>query len=361
MTSSARFTSPAPSGPKAKNPSAGVLVLTALGSILTLGLMMVMVLGPSAPDEEAASRSSSAPPVETTQQEPDPAPPVPSVSEPNPTIEPPVAPAPVTAPSPVPPVATTPPQAAPSPVPATIDESTRMEGTSAGEVRNLGGIEMVWCPPGEFLMGSPTSEADRRNDETQHRVTLTTGFWMAKTETTQGQWVSVMGDNPSTFKGMDLPVETVNWDDVQGWLGKMNERHPLPAGWKWELPTEAQWEYACRAGTETAYAGVLTNMAWYADNSGLKPNPVGAKQANAWGLHDMHGTVFEWCRDWYGDYPSGVATNPTGATTGSLRVLRGGSWGSDAALCRSAYRFVVPPDSGLGIIGFRVAVVPAGR
>ena len=278
MTSPARFTSPAPSGPKPKNPSAGVLVLTALGSILTVGLMMAMVMGPSAPDEEVASRSSSAPPVETTQQEPDPAPPVPSVPEPNPTIEPPVAQAPVTAPSPVPPVATTPPQAAPSPVPAPTDESTSMEGTRAGEVRILGGIEMVWCPPGEFLMGSPASEADRRNDETQHRVTLTRGFWIAKTETTQGQWESVTVESPSAFNGVDLPVESVSWEDVQGWLEKMNEKTPLPGGWKWSLPTEAQWEYACRAGTETAYAGVLTNMAWYADNSGLTPNPVGAKQ-----------------------------------------------------------------------------------
>ena len=139
-----------------------------------------------------------------------------------------------------------------------------MEGSRAGEVREFGGIEMVWCPPGEFLMGSPTSESDRSDDETQHRVTLTRGFWMAKTETTLGQWERMMGDNPSQFTGEDLPVETVSWDDVLGWLEKMNEKTPLPSGWKWALPTEAQWEYACRAGTETAFAGTgeLDEMGW---------------------------------------------------------------------------------------------------
>jgi formylglycine-generating enzyme required for sulfatase activity len=246
----------------------------------------------------------------------------------------------------------------PEPVPARVDESVRMEGTRAGEMRTLGGIEMVWCPPGAFLMGSPASEADRSNDETQHRVTLTKGFWMAKTETTQGQWESVMGDNPSHFKGMDLPVETVSWDDVQGWLVKMNERHPLPAGWKWELPTEAQWEYACRAGTETAFAGDFDEMAWYSGNSGSKTNPVGTKQANDWGLHDMHGNVWEWCRDWYGDYPSGVASDPQGSAAGSFRVRRGGGWFNDPLNCRSACRNRSTPDGRYLSIGFRVVVVP---
>ena len=239
--------------------------------------------------------------------------------------------------------------------------SSGMEGSRAGELREFGGIEMVWCPPGAFEMGSPGSEEGRFDNETQHRVTLTKGFWMAKTETTQGQWESVMGDNPSHFKGMDLPVETVSWDDVQGWLGKMNERHPLPAGWKWELPTEAQWEYACRAGTETAFAGDLDEMAWYVGNSGSNTNPVETKKANAWGLHDMHGNVWEWCRDWYGDYPSGVASDPKGSAAGSLRVSRGGSWRYYAAFCRSAYRFRDTPGYRDGILGFRVAAVPAGR
>jgi formylglycine-generating enzyme required for sulfatase activity len=236
-----------------------------------------------------------------------------------------------------------------------------MEGSRAGEVREYGGIEMVWCPPGGFLMGSPEDEVDRFDNETQHRVTLTNGFWMAKTETTQGQWERVMGENPSGFSGEDLPVETVNWDDVQGWLEKMNEKAPLPSGWKWALPTEAQWEYACRAGTERAFAGDLDEMAWYGENSGSTTNPVGTKQANAWGLHDMHGNVWEWCSDWYGDYSSGSSSDPTGATTGDFRVFRGGSWLSVARGCRSAYRAGYSPDFRGRRLGFRPALVPSIR
>ena len=236
-----------------------------------------------------------------------------------------------------------------------------MEGSRAGEVRDYGGIEMVWCPPGEFLMGSPEDEADRSDDETQHRVTLTNGFWMAKTETTQRQWERVMGENPSGFSGEDLPVETVNWYDVQGWLEKMNEKAPLPSGWKWALPTEAQWEYACRAGTERAFAGDLDEMAWYFENSGSTTNPVGTKKANAWGLHDMHGNVWEWCSDWYGDYSSGSSSDPTGATTGVYRVYRGGSWGRNAQYCRSAYRYGFTPVLRFNYLGFRPALVPSIR
>ena len=248
------------------------------------------------------------------------------------------------------------------PVPAPAFSADRgMEGSRAGEVRDYGGIEMVWCPPGEFLMGSPEDEADSLDDETQHRVTLTRGFWMAKTETTQGQWERVMGENPSAFEGEDLPVENVSWDDVQGWLEKMNETTPLPSGWKWALPTEAQWEYACRAGTESAFAGYLDEMAWYDENSGSTTNPVGTKKANAWGLHDMHGNVWEWCSDWYGDYSSGSSSDPTGATTGVGRVIRGGSWNLGARGCRSAYRHWNAPGFRLSVLGFRPALVPSVR
>jgi formylglycine-generating enzyme required for sulfatase activity len=237
-----------------------------------------------------------------------------------------------------------------------------MEGSRAGEVREYGGIEMVWCPAGEFLMGSPEDEANRNDDETPHRVTLTKGFWLAKTETTQGQWERVMGDNPSHFSGEDLPVEMVSWDDVQGWLEKMNEKAPLPSGWKWALPTEAQWEYACRAGTESAFAGDLDEMGWYMDNSGSKTNPVGTKQANAWGLCDMHGNVWEWCSDWYGDYSSGSSSDPTGgATTGDDRVGRGGSWVSNAQDCRSADLLKLTPGHRYNDLGFRPALVPSIR
>jgi formylglycine-generating enzyme required for sulfatase activity len=250
------------------------------------------------------------------------------------------------------------------PVPAQAFPAGRgMEGSRAGEVREFGGIEMVWCPPGEFLMGSPDGEGGRVDDETQHRVTLTKGFWMAKTETTQGQWVFGAIYDMSYFSGEDLPVETASWDDVQGWLEKMNEKTPLPSGWKWALPTEAQWEYACRAGTESAFAGDLDEMAWYNGNSGSKnvlvksTNPVGTKKANAWGLHDMHGNVWEWCSDRYGEYSSGSSSDPTGATTGYYRVNRGGSWSNDAQFCRSAVRSGRAPDFRFHDLGFRPALV----
>jgi len=249
-------------------------------------------------------------------------------------------------------------------VPATepaFSASRGMEGSRAGEVREFGGIEMVWCPAGEFLMGSPTSEADRNSDETQHPVTLTRGFWMAKTECTQEQWEAVAGSNPSNSKGATLPVEQLSWDEVNAWLVTMNARHPLTEGWKWELPTEAQWEYACRAGSTTAYAGTLDAMAWYSDNSGSKTNVVGTKKANAWGLHDMHGNVWEWCRDWYGDYPAGSTVDLGGSSSGSYRVRRGGGWDSGAAYCRSAFRPGGPPVYRSIFLGFRVAAVPAGR
>ena len=233
---------------------------------------------------------------------------------------------------------------------------------------------MVWCPAGEFVMGSPEDEADRNDDETQHRVTLTRGFWMAKTETTQGQWESVMGTDVTQQKakgdgygevlgeGATHPMYFVNWEDAQEYLEKMNGQHPMPSGWMCVLPTEAQWEYACRAGTERAFAGDLDEMAWYDWNSGSTTNPVGTKKANAWGLHDMHGNVWEWCSDWYGDYSSGSSSDPTGgATTGAGRVDRGGSWRDLAQYCRSAFRSGCTPDVRYDTLGFRPALVPSIR
>lgn len=246
-----------------------------------------------------------------------------------------------------------------------------MEGSRAGEVRTFGGIEMVWCPPGEFLMGSPEGEEDRSDDETQHSVTLTKGFWMAKTETTQRQWAGAMGSTIQEMakqgsvldgiggEGSDHPMYYVNWDDAQKYLAKLNADHALPAGWKWDLPTEAQWEYACRAGTERAFAGDLDEMAWYNENSGSTTNPVGTKKANAWGLHDMHGNVWEWCSDWYGDYSSASSSDPTGVTRGYWGVRRGGSWSSSEQYCRSAFRDRFTPDSRYGNLGFRTALVPS--
>ena len=243
-----------------------------------------------------------------------------------------------------------------------------MEGSRAGEVREFGGIEMVWCPAGEFLMGSPEDEADREDNETQHRVTLTRGFWMAKTETTQGQWAGAMGSTIQEMakqgsygtvlvgEGSVHPMYYVNWDDARKYVAKLNADHALPSGWKWALPTEAQWEYACRAGTASAFAGYLDEMANYA-NSRSTTNSVGTKKANAWGLHDMHGNVWEWCSDWYGDYSSASSSDPAGATTGDGRVVRGGSWDFVAQVCRSAYRGTDPPDVRSYGLGFRPALV----
>jgi len=211
-------------------------------------------------------------------------------------------------------------------------------------------MEMVWCPPGAFLMGS----SEGGSDETPHRVTLTKGFWMAKTEVTQKQWKSVMGNNPSRFKGDDLPVENVSWNDCQEFCQKTGLR----------LPTEAEWEYACRAGSTGEYAGTgnLDEMGWYEDNSDYETHPVGTKKPNAWGLCDMHGNVFEWCADWKGDYPNGAVTDPEGASSGWSRVRRGGGWHDDAGICRSAFRGInFNPSYPNFVLGFRPARVPSGE
>jgi formylglycine-generating enzyme required for sulfatase activity len=214
-------------------------------------------------------------------------------------------------------------------------------------------MEMVWCPPGTFMMGSPASEIlyDRaKEDEVQHQVTLTKGFWMAKTEVTQEQWISVMGYNPSLHKSEKLPVEQVSWEDCMEFCQKTGL----------DLPTEAEWEYACRAGTAGPYAGngTLEDMAWYSGNSELVTHTVGQKRPNAWGLYDMHGNVWEWCADWYDDYPSDPETDPTGAGSGYNRVLRGGSYWHDASSCRSALRRRRYPDSRDGFNGFRPVARP---
>ena len=224
------------------------------------------------------------------------------------------------------------------------------------------GVKMVmcWIPPGEFLMGSPEDEEDRRDSETQHRVRITQGFWLAKTQTTQAQWQAVMGNNPSRFKGENLAVEKVSWIDIcgdesatGGYLGELNRR--LPAGGRFHLPTEAQWEYAGRAGTTGAYAGDLDEMGWYDDNSDGQTHPVGQKKPNAWGLHDMHGNVWEWCSDWYGDYDVNEMNDPSGPASGSYRVIRGGGWYFNAIRCRAAYRYNYVPTFSDADIGFRMA------
>lgn len=234
-----------------------------------------------------------------------------------------------------------------------------------------------WISPGTFLMGSPEGEAGRWDDEgPQHDVRLTRGFWLADTPCTQALWEAVMGNNPSRFQSSDRPVEMVSWRDCQKFLAALNRRVP---GLGARLPSEAEWEYACRAGTTTAtWAGdfeirgdndapVLDAIAWYDGNSGkdfdLKNDPhttagtrvVRRKLPNPLGLYDMLGNVYEWCADWYAPYAAEPATDPTGPATGSSRVFRGGSWGSGARVVRAADRFADVPGDRDGYLGFRLA------
>jgi formylglycine-generating enzyme required for sulfatase activity len=241
------------------------------------------------------------------------------------------------------------------------------DGSSAG-VEFPPGWSFVEIEPGSFTLGSPVSEAGRRDDEVQHSVTLTHGFWLGKYEVTQQQYKELMGTNPSLFPGPKRPVEQVSWDDTQEFLKMLNARERaagrLPLGWVYRLPTEAEWEYAARAGTTTAYsfdndAGTLGEYAWYGDNSGDQTHEVGLKDPNPWGLCDMYGNVWEWCVDWYGVYPRGDAIDTTGPTTGWGRVIRGGGWYDVPRYCRSAVRFGVRPDLCYEGRGFRVLAAQA--
>jgi len=242
---------------------------------------------------------------------------------------------------------------------------------------DLGGgvkMELVLIRAGKFMMGSPETEKDRSNDETQHEVTISRAFYMGKFVVTQEQYEAVTGNNPSQFRGAKNPVETVSWEDAQEFCQKLSTKLPLtipsPGGaegkWMVQLPTEAQWEYACRAGTSTRfYSGDadsdLDAVGWYYGNSGGSTSPVGGKKPNAWGLYDMHGNVWQWCADLYGEYPMGSATDPEGAATGTQRVLRGGSLNVSAMNCRAANRYRYNPDRRNIHNGFRVVVVPSSR
>ena len=220
---------------------------------------------------------------------------------------------------------------------------------------NSMGMEFMWIEAGRFMMGSPEDEEGRFADELQHEVRISEGFWMGKYEVTQGEWEAVMGANPSDFKncGPRCPVDSVSWIDAEEFIRRLNGRES-GKGYRYQLPTEAEWEYAARAGTTGARYGVLDLIAWYGDNSGLETHPVGEKQANAWGLHDMLGNVYEWTADWSGGYPSSSVTDPHGPSTGSSRVARGGSWRTFAGYVRSARRYYGSPGSRGLIIGFRL-------
>jgi formylglycine-generating enzyme len=258
-------------------------------------------------------------------------------------------------------------------------------GTKAGDESAIAAIKFCWCPAGRFKMGSPRDEAERRPDEEQVEVTLMRGFWMAKFEATQGQWKRVVGKLPAPPtaelpEGDDLPVGNVSYSDVETFCRKLTERgrrsEELPAGWEVRLPTEAQWEYACRAGTTTAtsfgdkLSSKQANFQGKPYNGG-DPGPslkratnVGSYPANAWGLQDMHGNTFEWCRDWYHQkLPGGIDPDLSSVKgdknrDGTVsRVRRGGAWTDDGWACRSACRLRFEPERRYDHIGFRVVIV----
>ena len=222
----------------------------------------------------------------------------------------------------------------------------------------------VHIAPGSFVMGSPEHETGRGSDETQHEVTLTREYFMQATPVTQGQWKAVMGSNPSCFLqgGEDCPVEGVNWNECQEFIKRVNEK----GEYLYRLPTEAEWEYACRAGGGASFFNgeitelfcrndpCLDKMGWFCGNSGRKTHPVAEKNPNAWGLFDMHGNICEWCQDWYGGYDVMPQINPTGAVFGPGHVVRGGSWFSNSQNCRSASRFYRASNSRSDFVGFRL-------
>jgi formylglycine-generating enzyme required for sulfatase activity len=231
----------------------------------------------------------------------------------------------------------------------------------------VGDVQQVfrWIPPGRFMMGSPPEEAERLDNQAQHQVVLTEGFWLADTVCTQALWEAVMGENPSEFRGPDRPLEQISWDNAVTFMTRLSER---VSGLDLRLPSEAEWEYACRAGMATPF--------WFGDTistdqvnfDGNYPYAGGGKgesrgetvevkalPCNGWGLYQMHGNVWEWCNDWYGEYPEEAVTDPQGPETGVWRVLRGGGWDSSGRDARSARRIDgTPVMRGYGT-GFRLA------
>jgi formylglycine-generating enzyme required for sulfatase activity len=235
----------------------------------------------------------------------------------------------------------------------TITEPYTKTGWAKEIVHEATGIELVFIPAGEFDMGSPREEKNRRDDEDPlHRVKITKAFYLGKYEVTQEEWKKITGNNPSIFRGSDqLPVDSISWDDCQEFCRKVGDGL--------RPPTEAEWEYACRAGTQTRFSfgdidTALGDYAWYTGNSGSRTHPVGQKKSNPWGLYDMHGNVWEWCADWYGDYPGGAITDPAGPASSPHRVLRGGSCNNAPGENRAAARGRGAPDLRGGH-GFRVA------
>lgn len=247
------------------------------------------------------------------------------------------------------------------------NKSTQATGPKHGDrYRNALGMKFIFVGPGNFMMGSPKNEPGRSSNEIQHLVKLSKGFWLQTTEVTQTQWVMVMGNNPSHFKGIDLPVESVSWKDIQQFIKKLNQKQSRKITVR--LPTEAEWEYAARAGTSTAFAFgkcLTTQQANYIGKSPLagcekskylkKTALAGILAANPWGFYDMHGNVHEWCQDWLSAYSQKEATDPTGPKKGRYKIIRGGSWRQGAAACRCAARNRYAPARRSSSLGFRLA------
>jgi formylglycine-generating enzyme required for sulfatase activity len=239
-------------------------------------------------------------------------------------------------------------------------------------------MKMRWIPAGHFLIGAGADDKEDSHDEKpQHEVAISRGFWMGQTPVTQGQYLAVMGDNPSYFTeaGLEAPVEQVTWFEAAAFANKLsalegasesfvrsgeemdglgNKESDYVGSNGWRLPTEAEWEYACRAGRTTLGYGDLEKIAWWDENSGETTHAVGQKQANAWGLHDMLGNVWEWCYDWHEADPRQAATDPVVAAAGMYRVLRGGCWDDHAYFVRLAPRGHNPPTGRYSAVGFRV-------
>ena len=224
-------------------------------------------------------------------------------------------------------------------------------------------MKFTLLPPGSFMMGSPNSERGRGDDEHHRKVTFAKGLYVGVTTVTQAQWQAVMGENPSHFKEKSLPVESVSWDDCQAFIKKLAAKDKK----RYRLPTEAEWEYACRAGTTTPFhvgATLASDQANYnarftfgkgqTGEARDRTMPAGSFPANAWGLHDMHGNVWQWCNDWHGGYSGKDLADPQGPKSGKTRVTRGGSWGSHPIFCRAANRNFTDPETRNEHIGFRV-------
>src|SRR5262245_33264471 len=269
--------------------------------------------------------------------------------------------------------------------PESTNQQINLNGSRPGEERRVAGIQLCWCPPGKFVMGSPPSEPERRPFEDQVEVTLARGFWIGKYEATQGEWKRIVGDFPQPQppgEGNDFPIVEVNFAEAESFCQKLTDRArasgELPADWEFRLPTEAQWEYACLAGTTAATAfgdRLSSKQANFQGKpyNGAEAGPslnratkVGSYPANRWGLHDMHGNVYEWCRDWYhAKLPGGVdpdlyaakATAQRNRDGSVSRVRRGGGWPDDGWPCRSAFRVRFEPDRRSDHIGFRVVAV----